>query len=153
MIIRIARPLRFSLSSSDSTPARTETSSIETGSSATRSVGLEDQRGRDRDALALSAGQLVRIAVEIELRRRQLDALERVADACLPLGSRAADAVDRERLLDRLPHAEARVERLVRVLVDHLDPPPQRPERTHAEVRQVAALEADRARRPDRSTA
>ena len=36
--------------------------------------------------------------------------------------------MDQERLLDRVAHAEARVERLVRILVDDLHLAPQRPQ-------------------------
>ena len=42
--------------------ACTETSSAETGSSATMQLGLERQRAGDADALALAAGELVRVA-------------------------------------------------------------------------------------------
>ena len=107
---------------------------------------LENECGGDRHALPLAAGELVRIPVEEELRRRQLDPLERLAHALLALGLRAAEPVDRERLLDRLPDPEPRVERLVGILIHHLDPPAERPQRTHAETGQVAALEADRTR-------
>ena len=44
-------------------PARTETSSIETGSSATSSEGLEHEAAGDGHALALAAGELVRVAL------------------------------------------------------------------------------------------
>ena len=70
-------------------------------------VGLEHQRGRDCDALALSARQLVRIAVEIELRRRQLDALERVADACLAARLASPRCGGSAAAPRRLPHAAA----------------------------------------------
>ena len=114
VIIRTASPLFRSPSRSFRTPARTETSSIETGSSATSSRGSRTSARRDRDPLALPAGQLVRVAVEEELRRRQLDARERLAHPIEALLLRAAEPVDEERLFDRVAHAKARVERLVR---------------------------------------
>ena len=42
-----------------------ETSSAETGSSQTISFGLHRQRAGDADALALAAGELVRIAAHV----------------------------------------------------------------------------------------
>ena len=42
-----------------------ETSSAETGSSATISFGPQRQRAGDADALALPAGELVRVAVVV----------------------------------------------------------------------------------------
>ncbi len=50
-----------------------DTSSAETGSSQMMSFGLEHQRPGDADALALAAGELVRIAV---------DQVGQQADAC-----------------------------------------------------------------------
>ena len=43
--------------------ARIETSSADTGSSQMHQLGLQDQGARDADALALAAGEFVRIAV------------------------------------------------------------------------------------------
>ena len=108
-------------------------------------VGLEDERGCDRDPLALTAGELVREAVEEELGRRELDLDERIANARCPLGLRAAEVVDQERLLDRCADPEPRVERLVRILIDDLDPAAQRTQLSRAERHEVAAVEADRA--------
>ena len=54
--------------------AWTETSSAETGSSATMKAGTERDRARDADALALAAGELARIAVHDG--RRQADLVE-----------------------------------------------------------------------------
>ena len=44
-----------------------DTSSADTGSSQTTSFGLQDQRARDADALALAARELVRVAVHLRL--------------------------------------------------------------------------------------
>ena len=68
----------------------------------------------------------MREAVEIELGRLQPGLDERLDDERVALGARRADAVDLERLRDRVADAVARVERLVRVLVDDLHLAPQR---------------------------
>ena len=68
IISTLMSPDRRSPSSSFSTPARTETSSIETGSSATRSFGIEHEARRDRDPLALPARELVREPLEEHAR-------------------------------------------------------------------------------------
>jgi hypothetical protein len=51
--------------------------------------------------------------------------------------------VDDQRLFDRRANAEARVERLVRILVDDLHPPPERAEPARREGGDVLAVEAD----------
>ena len=96
-----------------------------------RLVGQEQLRLQhhcrgDRDALALPAGELVREAVEVELGRLQAGMDEGLDDERVALGARRADAVDLERLRDRVADAVAGVERLVRVLVDDLHLAPQR---------------------------
>ena len=63
--------------------ARIDTSSAETGSSSTMSLGFRHQRARHRDALALAAAELVR--VEVGLLRAQPDAAEHLGDALLDL--------------------------------------------------------------------
>ena len=100
--------------------ACTETSSADVTSSQTSSCGLGDERAGDRDALALAARQLVRVAVEA--RRRERDALEGLAHLrprrpCRP--RRRSDGAAADDLRDRLP----RVERAVRVLEHVLDLP------------------------------
>ena len=105
---------------------------------------MEDEARRDRDALALPSRELVRIAVDVELRRREARELERALDLLAPLLLRA-DAVHLERLLDRRADAEARVERLVRVLVDDLHPAAEGPEILGREPRDLLTVEADRA--------
>ena len=66
-------------------------------------VGAEDDAGGDRDPLALAARELVRVALEKELRRVELHPRQCLADVLAPLGLRAAEAVDQERFLDRGP--------------------------------------------------
>src|SRR6478609_5336803 len=56
----------------------------------------------------------------------------------------AADAVDLERVRDDLPHAPARVQRRVRILEDHLQLAPVRPQLAMRERRDVGAAEPQR---------
>ena len=60
---------------------RSEASTIDTGSSATISAGLRDQRPGDRDALQLAARQLVREA-PADLGERQADLAQRLVGRC-----------------------------------------------------------------------
>ena len=57
-----------------------ETSSAETGSSQTMKRRLQRERARDADALALAAGELVRIALRA-CCAQQADLLEQLAHA------------------------------------------------------------------------
>ena len=59
---------------------RIETSSIDTGSSATISSGSITSAPGDHDALPLAAGQLVRVAARELRRRAQARGLERGGD-------------------------------------------------------------------------
>ena len=99
-----------------------ETSSAETGSSATMSFGFERERAGDGDALALAAGELVRVARRGGLG--QADEAKQLATRTRALGARA-DAVHVERLADDRADLVARVERAERVLEDdlHVAPP------------------------------
>ena len=56
-----------------------DTSSAETGSSATMKLGLERERARDADALALAAGELMRVARAALARQADLIAAGRHA--------------------------------------------------------------------------
>ena len=97
--------------------ARIETSSADTGSSQMTSLGLQDQRAGDADALALAAGEFVRVAVG--LLGPQADRGQHVRDACLDLGL-VGDAMQAQRIGQRAAHGLARIERGVGVLEDHL---------------------------------
>ena len=95
--------------------ACTETSSAETSSSASRQLGLDRQRARDGDPLALPAGELVRIArrrVGRQPHQVQSSAIGRPPlrrHRCGPAAPRRA-----------CRHRHARIERAVRILEDHL---------------------------------
>ena len=103
------------------TCARIDTSSAETGSSATRKDGLHGQRAGDADALALAAGELVRVAPG--MGGRQAHALQQVGDAFPALGA-PGEVVDVQGLADDLTHGHARVEARERILEDDLHAPP-----------------------------
>ncbi len=92
-------------------------------------VGLEHERGRDRDALALPARELVRVAAH-EALRRHADFVQSSFHARGVLGLRHPG--HHQRLGDDGGHAAARVQRLVRVLEDHLDVAAQRAQRRPA---------------------
>ena len=101
-------------------------------------VRVERERAGEADALALAAGELVRVAGGGV--GRQADDIEELAHALArlaPLG----DAVDAERLTHDPPHAVARVQGRVRVLEDHLHAPAQRPQGALAQVRDVLPVE------------
>ena len=93
-------------------------------------VGVQRHGARDGDALALAAGQLVRVAAHGGLG--QLDHVEQPAHTLLT-ALLVADLVDAQRLLDRAVDRVHRVERTVRVLEDRLH--------VAAEVEQCGALE------------
>ena len=82
------------------------------------SCGLQRQRPGDADALALAAGELVRVAVRGAPGARPTTS-SRSRHARSPL-SRAAETVDLERLADDLAHGHARIERREGVLEDDL---------------------------------
>ena len=101
-----------------------ETSSAETGSSATISFGVERERAGDRDALALAAGEFVRVAGDAPRRAgRRGRSSSAHALSALP---RRADAMHVERLADDGADAVARIERAERILEDdlHVAPAP-----------------------------
>jgi hypothetical protein len=103
-----------------STCACTDTSSALTGSSADDQLRPRDQRARDRDALALAAGELVRVLGGVA--RAQADRIERSGDTLALLAGRprrsAVSAYDR-------PTRWRGSERAVRVLEHHLEVAPR----------------------------
>ena len=80
-------------------------------------VRVERQRAGDADALALPAGEFVGIG--LHRLRPQSDSLEQMRHPVAPLGG-GADSMDCQRLADDLAGRHARIQRSVRVLVDHL---------------------------------
>ena len=84
---------------------------------ADQAVRLEHEGGRDRDPLALPAGELMGVAVE-EALRVEADVVERPPHPLLAL--LGGDSLDPQRLVDDRRDALARVQGLVGVLEDHL---------------------------------
>ena len=104
----------------------------------------EDQRAGDRDALALAAGELVRVAAGVA--RIEPDALEPLPRVVAPLRGRV-EVVDRQRLGDDLAERHHRIERGVAVLEHHLHLPPVGFQVALRDGRDVLAVEEDRPRR------
>ncbi len=88
---------------------RTDTSSADTGSSATISFGLDGERLGDADALLLTSAELVRPPAEVRRARRQSDLLEEIDHVLLGV-TPAADLVQQHDAAQRLVHGLARVE-------------------------------------------
>jgi hypothetical protein len=95
---------------------------------------LEHERARERDALALAARELVRMAVTELLA--QADRIEGVGDPRLA-GVAVRDPVQAERLGDDVPAGHVGVERGARVLEDHVQAATERAEPAVREVRDL----------------
>ena len=104
-------------------------------------VGIERQRPGDADALALAAGELVRIALESICA--EPDQRHQFAGAALGLGTR--DAMGDRPVSDDPADALARIERGIGVLEDHLDLATKRPQRLAALGQEIDLAEPDRA--------
>ncbi len=107
-------------------------------------VGIDGERAGDADALALPAGELVRIAPG--MFGQQADDFQQLAPA---RGARrgVADLVHPQRLGQDFADGHARIERGVGVLEDDLHVPAQPAQLVLVEVGDLLALEAHRARR------
>ncbi len=105
-------------------------------------LGIHAQRAGDADALALAARELVGVAVQ-EFAR-QADPFQQLGGALAALLAAVA-AMHLERLADQVPGVQARVERRVRILEDHLDVAPHRAHLLGRHVGDVLAGQADRA--------
>ena len=101
---------------------------------------LHDHRARDRDALALAAGEFVRIAEAA--RRVDADLVER-GDDHFVARRLVADAVRDQPLLDDLVDRQPRAQRAVRILEHDLHLPPDRLQVLAAQVLDLGAVEVD----------
>ena len=120
-----------------------ETSSADTGSSSTRSFGLEDEGPGDADPLALATGELVGVAVGVVgLEPDQLEHLRHAAVDGFPV----AEAVDVQRLGDGFPDRQAGVERGEGILEDDLNVAAHVAQGATLDLGQLGAVEADGAR-------
>ena len=133
----------WSSSSRLTTPACTDTSSADTGSSSTITFGSSAEGPGDADALALAAGELVRVAVAV--LRVEADEPEQLGHPVR--AALAVEVVDLERLGDDVVDRQARVQRRVRVLEHDLQVPAHRAHLPGRQRRQLLALEHHRARR------
>src|SRR5690606_38498411 len=102
---------------------------------------LDGEGTRDADALALAAGELVRVAARVV--GAQADLLEKGGDLVRLVAIALHEAVDAHRLADDGAHGHARVQRAVGILEDDLHAPPERAQLARRERRDVLALEAD----------
>ena len=103
-------------------PHLIDTSSIETGSSATRKLRLEHDRAGDADALALPAAQQVRVLARSRASAGSRPDLARAPRArSRSISARSLAALVDERARDDLADVVLRVERAVGILKDHLD--------------------------------
>jgi hypothetical protein len=104
---------------------------------------LGRQRPRDGNALALAAGEFVRITRRET--RLQPDQSQQLGDTVVaPFGRH--DVVQGERFGEQLLHGHARIERGVRVLKDDLHLAPERSQLLLIEGENIATVEAQLAR-------
>jgi hypothetical protein len=99
--------------------------------------GLRRERAGDRDALPLTARELVRVTLPEALCGPQAGVLQRGRGAQHALGP--GHPLHAQRLLHQVAHAHARIERLIGILEHHLHPAPHR---AHAAAVERRALEA-----------
>jgi hypothetical protein len=102
-------------------------------------VGLARQGAGDADALALTAGELVRVPVAVV--GVQPDGLEQLPDALGPCLPALVQAVDLQRLRHGVADGAPWVQRGHRVLEDHRHAPAQRAQLLAPQVRDVLPVE------------
>src|SRR5436190_2095827 len=88
----------------------------------TLGIGLDDERAGDTDALALASAEFMRIAFSVG--RVEADIAEEIVDARAARGGTVREAVDVNGFADDLAHSQARIERTVGILENHLELPP-----------------------------
>jgi hypothetical protein len=103
-------------------------------------VGIDGDRAGQPDALALAAGELVRVAAD--RIGRKAHRLQKIAHAPCSLAA-IREAVSADRLGDDPPHAVPGIQRGEWILEDHLHAPTERAELGLTEVRDVLAVEED----------
>ena len=108
---------------------------------------LDGERARDADALALAAGEFVRIARHVF--GAQPDFVEQLPHARVG-GGALGDLVDREPFADDRADGHARIERRERILEDDLDLAAQLAHRARVERDEIDAVELDASRRSAR---
>ncbi len=116
---------------------------MDTGSSASSTLGLGGERAGERDPLALAAGQLVRVLAQELLAGREPHLLQQGGDLARHLLAPPA-LVQPHRALQVIAHGVHRVQRGERVLEDELDLALVPPERAAAGHVDRLAVEPDR---------
>lgn len=107
-------------------------------------IGLKRQSARDAHALALAAGEFVRMPPGIV--GAQTDLFEKFADPLCPLAARQGVEMDSPSFGDGLADREARIEGKVRILKHHLHAPTQALERSRIGSQNILAIEESLAR-------
>src|ERR1700730_5836028 len=105
---------------------------------------LDGERARDTNALALTAGEIVRIASE--LVRLQADGLEQMYDTLFKLPPGFRQLVNDQGFANDRADVHARIERCIRVLKDNLDVAAQRSKLTSIQPSDILAFKMDLAR-------
>ena len=111
-------------------------------------LGPQDDGARDRDALALAARELVRIAVQDVVRARagaEPDLVEHLHDQRVARDAIELGPVQRQAFADDAADRHARAERAERILEHDLDAPPHRAQGVAPGVVDARAVEHDRA--------
>ena len=106
-------------------------------------VRLQRQRPRDPGSLALTSGQLVRIAVD-EISR-QPDKIEQGRGAITLISSSLQASIHLQRTRQRRAQSQPGIQRRLRVLEDHLDARAQRAHFCFAKAADLDAVELDAA--------
>ena len=101
-------------------------------------VGLQGQRAGDADALALAAGEAVRIALQVAARSSPTSDISSFTSSLR--SAEVADAVDHQRLAQDVVDRHARVERAEGVLEDELDVAAERGQRVALQSQHVDAV-------------
>ena len=121
------------------TPAWIETSSALDGLVEDKQIGTQGEGARDADALALPAGELVRVPVDV--RGIQADLAEEGADAVRAVVGPLA--VHAQRVGDDGADRQPRIQRGIGVLVDDLEPSSQSSHCARRQADQAGAIELD----------
>ena len=116
-------------------------------------VGPEHHGAGDDQPLALTAGELVRVAAGDLRRRMQPGLLQRAVHQVAAAAALVAQAVDEQRLGHHVVGRQPGIQRLERVLEHDLDPAPELAQGRAADVRDVLAAEQHSARRTSSSRA
>jgi hypothetical protein len=102
---------------------------------------LDGEGAGDADALPLASAELVGESVRDV--GSETDALQEFGDTGLPGGLRIPQPMDDQCFADALSHRHPRIQRMERVLENHLELSPERAEGTGSQGRDILAVEED----------